>query len=183
MSTSLGDNCIVGGSSVGGNLTAIFNKNVVQEKGIIKSWCIYNNGGASSGKIKIFRTDGTTFFFVRDGQTSSLGAGLNSNLPTNTPVDSGDLVGLFLSAGAQLLRVAPGGSNVLYRRNGEDVNTDISISSYLYSSSVVSVPYQVQIFPPEVSAKKEILGNISKLGYTKKGAFINKASGKGASFT
>lgn len=33
------------------------------------------------------------------------------------------------------------------------------------------------------SQKKQILGNISKLGYAKKGAFINRASGKGISFT
>lgn len=42
----------------------------------------------------------------------------------------------------------------------------------------------VDILPPIPSGqKKEVLGNTSRLGFTKKGAFINKASGKGASFT
>lgn len=33
------------------------------------------------------------------------------------------------------------------------------------------------------TTKSIVIGNISKLGYTKKGAFINRPSGKGASFT
>lgn len=62
-----------------------------------------------------------------------------------------------------------------------DTNNNLIYFGHYWEATISKLG--VDIRPQVPSVRTETLGNVAKLGYTKRGAFINKASGKGASFT
>ena len=114
---------------------------VAQIRGILKSIEVYVAIAVSGLKVKIFRDDGTNYVFIGETAAIALAVGLQT-IPVWIPVEKGDLIGWFHSAGA-LDWTDTGGIAKYYTASGDVTITTLKTA---WSNTTVITSVEGKIF-------------------------------------
>jgi len=168
----IGDSCIDRSDNFGPG-TYIIPNNSIPIDGKISSWCIYSHAPSSSAKLKVFRIVGSTMVFVGETPITAIIYGLNSGLSANINVQTGDLLGVYLSSNQGGAGDTSDPHNY-YTKYNVDVTTDQLISYYTGYYSAGPFSFQAQTAKPA----SNIIGRSS---FSSRGASVSGgiSAGKG----
>lgn len=124
------------------NRTYILKTDVVNNNGILTSWCV-NATVDGQAQLKIFRDDGTNYIFVGESALLSIVAGINTGLACNISVLTGDLIGVY-SIYTEVYVTYVLGDHEVYKSG--NISTDSTKASWEPVSNIKSIIHAQSAF-------------------------------------
>ncbi len=132
----IGNSCDGYTNNTPSSVTYLINDNPITSNGTLTSWCINMHSvsvNGSTGKLKIFRNDGTTITFISESDLETINSGLNT-FTCNIPVIAGDYIGIYVSNANSFYSSSNfSGYSASYYKSG-DVITTMPIHNNWYTS-------------------------------------------------
>lgn len=132
---TFGNACTDRASFIGSSDTYFDTTNPITEDGLLTSVCVYMNTTATTGKVKVFRLNGSNYVFVGESSSQALVVGSNTFSGLNISVLSGDYIGIYNDGYIEVDTSV--GSMKSY--GGNDITTDTATSSWQTYTNTMSI--------------------------------------------